>query len=149
MEISPHVCCIFSPAYVSIGLFLFLSVRFRTMQYVLNCWSFLLVTSELVKKVPMETESYIYLGGTIILLALFAQRYIFGQRYTQRKYTPLYKIGTKQNQNEPMETTLALVELSSRWKLEQKNTLFYWASDTLKVWDLFKTLKIYFELVRN
>ena len=35
--------------------------------------------SYLAKQVPMEIESNISLGGTIILLALFAQRYIFGQ----------------------------------------------------------------------
>ena len=29
----------------------------------------------------MEKESYISLEGTIILLALFAHRYIFGQRF--------------------------------------------------------------------
>ena len=40
--------------------------------------------SQIVKKVPMETESYTSLGVTIILLALFAQRY-------QRKYTPKTK----------------------------------------------------------
>ena len=48
----------------------------------------------------MEKESNNYLDGTIILLALFAQRYIFGQRYT-----PLFEKGTKQNQKSPMDTT--------------------------------------------
>ena len=46
--------------------------------------SFLYVTLYLVKKVSMEKEGKISLGGTIILLALFAQRYIFGQKYTER-----------------------------------------------------------------
>ena len=51
-------------------------------------------------------ESYISLGGTKILLALFAQRYIFGQKYkNQRKYTPLYEKDIKLKQNKPMETT--------------------------------------------
>ena len=48
----------------------------------------------------MEKESSISLGGTIILLALFAQRYIFGQWYTS-----LYEKGIQQNQNKAMETT--------------------------------------------
>ena len=38
--------------------------------------------SYLVKKVPMEKESNISLGGTIILLALFAQNLIVEQRYS-------------------------------------------------------------------
>ena len=54
----------------------------------------------------MEMESYISLSGTIILLALFEQRCIFGQRYiSRRKYTPVYGKDTKQTQNNPMETT--------------------------------------------
>ena len=51
-----------------------------------------------------------------ILLALFAQNYIFGQRYIlswssdtvshfKKAYTPLFKKDIKQNQNKPMETT--------------------------------------------
>ena len=51
----------------------------------------------------MERESNISLGGTIILLALFAQRYV-----CQRKYTPLYEKGIKQYQNKLMETTIIL-----------------------------------------
>ena len=51
----------------------------------------------------------------IILLALFAQRYIFGQRYweslrlkmKQMKHTPLNEKDTKYYQNSPMETTLS------------------------------------------
>ena len=71
----------------------------------------------------METESNISLGGTKILLALFAQNLMFGQRYIlsrscdpvshfkkalkykkvsffyiPRKYTPLYEKGIKENQ---------------------------------------------------
>ena len=53
---------------VSIGLFLSHFVRFRTIELSV-------VTSKLVKKVQMEKESNSSLGGTIILLALFAQRY--------------------------------------------------------------------------
>ena len=34
----------------------------------------------------MENESYISLGGTIILLALFVQKYIFGQRYRREHH---------------------------------------------------------------
>ena len=34
----------------------------------------------------MENESNISLGGTIILLALFAQKYIFGQRYRRKHH---------------------------------------------------------------
>ena len=56
---------------------------FHTMEYATTHLSYLLVTSLLIKKVPMEIESYISLGGTIILLALFAQKYIFGQRYNE------------------------------------------------------------------
>ena len=52
----------------------------------------------------MEKESNITLGGTIILLALFLQRYIFGQRYTP---SSVYKKGIKQNQKKPLETTLS------------------------------------------
>ena len=63
----------------------------------------------------MEKESNISLGGTIILLALFAQSYIFGQKYIlirssdlvshlvkalKYKKTLLYKKGIKQNQND-------------------------------------------------
>ena len=44
------------------------------MEYVKMYWSFVLVTSYLVKKVPMEKESNIILGVTIILLALFAHK---------------------------------------------------------------------------
>ena len=87
--------------------------------------------SYLVKKVPMENESNFSLGGTIILLALFAQKYrgehCFENlcvRYERNKelefrkchfacfdflqldcYTPLYEKDTKQMQNRPMETT--------------------------------------------
>ena len=46
----------------------------------------------------MEKESSISLGGTIILLALFAQRDIFGlmpKIPTGRKRTPLYENKTK------------------------------------------------------
>ena len=78
--------------------------------------SFLFVMSQLVKKVPMKTESYISLGGAIILLALFAQNNIkfhsalqnfakneSGFQYlphmrlkmNRRKLTPLYKNDTK------------------------------------------------------
>ena len=48
----------------------------------------------------MEMESYISLGGNIILLTLVDQKYIFGQ-----KYSPLFEKGTKPNQNKLMETT--------------------------------------------
>ena len=50
---------------VSIVIFLSHFVRFCTMEYVLISQSFLLVASLLAKKVPMETESYNSLGGTI------------------------------------------------------------------------------------
>ena len=43
----------------------------------------------------MENESNIALGGTIILLTLNVQKYIFRQRYEK---------GTKQMQNRPIET---------------------------------------------
>ena len=76
-----------------------------------NRFSFLLVISQLGKKVPMETETYNSLGGTIIFLALFGQRYIFGLSYmNKRKHTPLHKRDTKQNQNRPMEITPALTD---------------------------------------
>ena len=55
---------------VSIGLFLSHFVRFCTVEYIRTYKSFLLVKSLLVKKVPMEKESKISLGGTIILLEL-------------------------------------------------------------------------------
>ena len=53
----------------------------------------------------MENESNISLGGTIILLALIAQRYIFGQRYFE---SLVYEKGIKQNQKRPMETTASV-----------------------------------------
>ena len=46
----------------------------------------------------MENKSSISLGGTI-LLALFAQKILFG------KNTPLHEKGIKKIQNKPMETT--------------------------------------------
>ena len=52
----------------------------------------------------MEKESNISLGGTIILLALFAQN-----------YTPFYEKGIKQNLNKPMETTKTLQWSSEYW----------------------------------
>ena len=49
----------------------------------------------------MENESNISLGGTILLLALFAQKYWEPFRF----YTPFYEKDIKENQNKPMETT--------------------------------------------
>ena len=43
-------------------------------------------------------ESYISLGGTMFY-SLFAQKYIFGWRYS------IVQKGIQQNQNNPMETT--------------------------------------------
>ena len=60
---------------VSIGLSPSHFVHYLKMEYVR--------LSILAKKFPMETESYNSLGGTITLLALSAQRYISGQRYTE------------------------------------------------------------------
>ena len=57
---------------VSIELFSSQIVRFRTMEYICS----LFVSSQFVKKVTMENEISISLGGTIILLALFPQRYV-------------------------------------------------------------------------
>ena len=54
--------------------------------------------SWLVKKVPIEMESYIFLGGTIILLALFAQRYIFGQRYQNKNVLSNHLTKISENQ---------------------------------------------------
>ena len=57
----------------------------------------------------METASYNSLGGTIILLALFAQNYIFGKltehaiKNELKEHVPLYKKDTEKNS--PMETT--------------------------------------------
>ena len=59
---------------VSIDLFCSHFVCFCTMESVMMCLSFLQMTSVLVKKVPMENGNSIFLGGTIILLALFGQR---------------------------------------------------------------------------
>ena len=75
----------------------------------------------------MEKESNISLDGTIILLALLVQKYIFGQKNVKtvlesescpehfeenyrRKYTPLHEKDAK-NQKSPMETTSAFVLL--------------------------------------
>ena len=95
----------------------------------------------------MEKESYFSFGGNVILLALFAQRYILSRssksvpskklqsmkskffvickeykkesNMSQRKYTPLYEKDTKQNQNSPMETSVAILKtiLTSLFKM--------------------------------
>ena len=66
---------------VSIDLFCSQIVHFPTMEYIESIWCFLLMTSQLVKKVPMENESSISLGGTIILLALFVQKTPLGKYF--------------------------------------------------------------------
>ena len=58
----------------------------------------------------MEKESSISLGGTIILLVLFVWRYIFGQRYKNRKFQYDLIIWEK---NKPMESTKEKKENSS------------------------------------
>ena len=50
-------------------------VYFRTMESISDICSFLKMTSQFLKKVPMLNESNISLGGIIILLALFVQKY--------------------------------------------------------------------------
>ena len=64
LEMHPHAnFCIDNSALlkegvVSIGLFLSQFVRFCTVvEYVRSYYSFLLVTSQLIKKVPMEMET--------------------------------------------------------------------------------------------
>ena len=56
---------------------------------------FLPYFNQKIDKIPMKKESNISLSGTLILRALFSQR-----------YTPLYEKGIKQYQNKPMETIL-------------------------------------------
>ena len=53
------------------------------------------------------------MGGTIILLALFAHSYIFGLRYMNlRKHTPLCGRGIIENQDSAMETTQNFISLN-------------------------------------
>ena len=54
-------------------------VRFRTVECITTRLRFLLMMWQLVKKVPLENKSSISLGGTIVLLALFAHNFIFRQ----------------------------------------------------------------------
>ena len=58
---------------VSIAIFLSHFAHFHTVDYVTNNCSFLLMTSKLFKKVPMEKKSSHYMSGTILFLALFAR----------------------------------------------------------------------------
>ena len=60
-----------------------ISLKFCSFLYNGVCWDLLKlsVSDVIVKKVPMEKDSYISLGRTIILLAFFARKWIFGPRY--------------------------------------------------------------------
>ena len=80
--------CSKRPKYkvVSIGLFLSRIVHFRTMKYVRSYSSFLLV-----KKVPMEMESYISLRRTMFCTLSLGKNTSLGK--------------DTQTQNKPMETT--------------------------------------------
>ena len=84
LELSPVVVTVVSIGLLWVSFMLFLC---NGMECVSNILSFLLVTSQLVKKVPMEKVSSISLGWTIILLALFVPNYIFKQRYTLSRPT--------------------------------------------------------------
>ena len=53
--------------------------RIPTMESIRLKYSFLLVTSLLFKKVPMETESSCSMGGATAFIALFQQNYIVGK----------------------------------------------------------------------
>ena len=81
-------------AVVSIGLFCSLFVCFGTMEYVRSYQSFLLMTSQTVKKVPMQIESCISLGGT--------NGPSVQSKNIRQQHTPLYEKDTKQNQSKPI-----------------------------------------------
>ena len=65
----------------------------------------------IVERKNPKNKRNIYLGGTIILLALFAQEYCHFEWFEIEPFsrlncfTLLYKKDTKQMQNRPMETT--------------------------------------------
>ena len=54
--------------------------HFPTVEPITKSLSFLIMTSKLFKKVPVEKVSSHSMGGTFLFLALFAQIYIFEQQ---------------------------------------------------------------------
>ena len=59
--------------------------RFCTDKRITKGFSFLSLTSQLFKKVPVEIESSFSMGGAIILITLFGQNYILEQQQWRHK----------------------------------------------------------------
>ena len=71
------------------------------------------MTSYLLKKVPVEKESYISLGGTIILLTLFAQGYSIVRK--RHKINSKYSNGDYSNKlNYEVEENLSMYIMKSK-----------------------------------
>ena len=96
-------------------------VCFCTLECISNICSFLQVTSYLVKKFPMENESNISLGGIIILLALFAQKYIFGQRYILSQSS--YPVSHFKTTSKVQKVIVFTISKKNKRQIKEENTI--------------------------
>ena len=91
-----------------------LFARFPTVECINNSCNFLSITSWLFRKVPVEKESSLSMGGTITFLTLFPQNYIHLQQHNMsRSCDPYSTVGkrAKRMLDATVETTLFLQSL--------------------------------------